>query len=92
MEFERLSRRRGHAAEEIEHIFDAFFTTKAKGLGMGLSLCRTIVENHGGRLWASQLEEHGATFHLQLPLSDVPGNTAHYEHASALGEPASASE
>jgi signal transduction histidine kinase len=57
----------GIAAEKMEHIFDAFFTTKAKGTGMGLSLCRTIVEKHGGRLWASQGEEHGATFHLELP-------------------------
>jgi signal transduction histidine kinase len=57
----------GIAAERMDQIFDVFFTTKAKGNGMGLSLCRTIVEKHGGRLWASQGEEHGATFHLQLP-------------------------
>jgi signal transduction histidine kinase len=57
----------GIAAERMDHIFDVFFTTKAKGSGMGLSLCRTIVEKHGGHLWASQREEHGATFHLQLP-------------------------
>ena len=51
----------GIAPEEMEHIFDAFFTTKATGTGLGLSLCRTIVEEHGGRLWASPGEEHGAT-------------------------------
>jgi signal transduction histidine kinase len=55
--------------EEVEHIFDAFFTTKETGTGLGLALCRTIVEEHGGHLWASPGEKHGAIFHLQLPQS-----------------------
>jgi signal transduction histidine kinase len=62
----------GIAPEEKAHIFDAFFTTKATGTGLGLSLCRTIVEEHGGRLWASPGELHGATFHMQLPRGGVP--------------------
>ena len=59
----------GIAADELEHIFDPFYTTKASGTGLGLPLCRTIVEDHHGRIWASQGEECGAIFHLELPRS-----------------------
>jgi signal transduction histidine kinase len=61
----------GIAMEKAEQMFDAFFTTKPSGTGMGLSLCRAIVEKHGGRLWASQGQELGATFHLQLHAEPV---------------------
>ena len=53
-----------------ERIFDAFYTTKTSGLGMGLSICRSIVEAHGGRLWATPNEPRGAVFCMTLPIGE----------------------
>jgi signal transduction histidine kinase len=53
-----------------ERLFEAFYTTKASGLGMGLSICRSIVQNHGGRLWAMPNEPHGAVFCMMLPVGE----------------------
>jgi C4-dicarboxylate-specific signal transduction histidine kinase len=57
----------GLPKEKTEQIFDAFFTTKPQGSGMGLSISRSIVESHGGRLWATANNDRGATFHFTLP-------------------------
>jgi signal transduction histidine kinase len=52
----------------VERIFEAFYTTKHTGLGMGLSICRSIIESHGGRIWASSNDGPGATFQFTVPL------------------------
>jgi signal transduction histidine kinase len=57
----------GLPAERPDHIFDAFFTTKAQGIGMGLPISRSIVESHGGRLWATPNSGRGAKFQFTLP-------------------------
>jgi NO-binding membrane sensor protein with MHYT domain len=57
----------GISAETADRLFKAFFTTKASGMGMGLSICRSIVAAHGGRLWVVPNLPHGATFHCTLP-------------------------
>ena len=58
----------GLPADKLDEIFNSFFTTKAGGTGMGLSISRSIIESHGGRLWASNNNGRGATFHFTLPI------------------------
>lgn len=58
----------GLTSDKADRIFQPFFTTKKDGLGMGLSISRSIVERHGGRLWAENNQDRGATFHVELPV------------------------
>lgn len=60
----------GLPQESTEQIFDAFHTTKPEGTGMGLAITRSIVESHGGRVWATANQRAGATFHFILPIED----------------------
>ena len=56
--------------ERREHVFDAFYTTKSSGVGMGLSICRSIIGAHGGRLWVDENEPRGAVFQFTLPSAE----------------------
>jgi C4-dicarboxylate-specific signal transduction histidine kinase len=61
----------GLSPENLERLFDPFYTTKPGGMGMGLSICRSIVEGHAGRIWATTNVPQGASFHFSLPAHGV---------------------
>jgi len=65
----------GLPAERADKVFETFYTTKPQGTGMGLSISRSIVESHGGRLWARGNAERGATFQFTLPVEQVKAAT-----------------
>jgi signal transduction histidine kinase len=64
----------------VDRLFQAFYTTKAEGMGMGLAICRSIIEAHGGRMWAGANEPRGAVFQFNLPLE--PDDTVPTKHVS----------
>jgi signal transduction histidine kinase len=65
----------GLAGIGVDQIFEVFFTTKSDGIGIGLSICRSIVEAHGGRLWATPGTTQGAAFHFTVPV--LPAERVH---------------
>jgi C4-dicarboxylate-specific signal transduction histidine kinase len=68
----------GISPDHLERVFEAFFTSKTDGVGIGLAISRSIVEDHGGRLWVTPNVERGVTFHFTLPLSgDSDGPATH---------------
>ena len=69
----------GIPSEKVDLIFNAFYTTKPQGTGMGLAISRSIIEAHGGRLWATANAQRGATFHFTVP-TEV--------HAMSIGDTA----
>ena len=61
----------GPGIEHFERVFDPFYTTKTSGLGMGLAICRSIIDAHGGRLWVDANEPRGAVFRFTLPAAQL---------------------
>jgi signal transduction histidine kinase len=72
----------GLAPAALDRLFEAFYTTKLGGLGIGLSICRSIIQAHGGRLWASPNKPRGAVFQFTLPAEQE--ETVPAEHAGQL--------
>lgn len=59
----------GIAQDMLDRVFEGFYTTKPQGLGMGLEVCRSIMESHNGAIWVEANPDRGATFHFSLPLA-----------------------
>jgi signal transduction histidine kinase len=63
----------GIAPKHLPQVFESFFSTKRKGMGLGLSIARSVCEAHGGRIWAENAEGLGALFHVELPVASGAG-------------------
>jgi len=76
---------RGHGLRDPERLFEPFYSTKSEGLGMGLNICRTIIESHHGRLWATANPDGGTIFRFTLPcaVSDAPSPTSNTQELHA---------
>jgi signal transduction histidine kinase len=68
----------GPGLTDTKNIFDAFITTKEKGMGIGLAVSRSIIEAHDGQLWAENNSDYGAKFSVKLPVADVRRATSAY--------------
>jgi signal transduction histidine kinase len=62
----------GVSAENLPRLFEPFYTTRSQGIGMGLAISRSIIEAHGGRLWAESAVDQGSVFQFTLPRGDGP--------------------
>lgn len=69
----------GISPENADDVFEAFYTTKPEGMGMGLAICRSIIESHNGLLWATPNAEHGTTFHFTVPIAKGEHLTIEYQ-------------
>jgi K+-sensing histidine kinase KdpD len=73
----------GLEPERLERVFEPFYSTKPSGLGMGLSICRSIIDAHEGRLWANAIEPRGTVFQFTLPTAErAPMNSVPEHHRS----------
>ena len=61
----------GIPEKKIEQVFERFFTTKKEGMGLGLSICRSIIDAHEGKIWATNNADCGATFYFSVPIGQV---------------------
>jgi C4-dicarboxylate-specific signal transduction histidine kinase len=75
----------GIPPERMVHLFDPFFTTKASGMGMGLPISQTILENHGGEIWAESEAGSGTTFYVSLPLAGAASQDG--DDTAEMGDP-----